>query len=82
MLCCILRLHPADAASHTRQAQRAPQHDRIFDGFFSTKPDGMGIGLSVCQSIVASHGGRIDASNHPEGGAVLRFSLPLNPEGQ
>ena len=56
--------------------------DRIFDGFFSTKPDGMGIGLSVCQSIVASHGGRIDASNHPEGGAVLRFSLPLNPEGQ
>jgi signal transduction histidine kinase len=56
--------------------------DRIFDGFFTTKAEGMGIGLSVCQSIIAAHGGRIGASNHPDGGAVLRFSLPLNPEKQ
>jgi two-component system, LuxR family, sensor kinase FixL len=50
--------------------------DRVFDGFFTTKPDGMGIGLAVCQSIIAAHGGTITASNHPEGGAVFRFSLP------
>ena len=55
-----------------------PQNlDRIFDGFFTTKADGMGIGLSVCQSIIAAHGGQIGASNHPDGGAVLRFALPL-----
>lgn len=56
--------------------------DRIFDGFFTTKDDGMGIGLSVCQSIIAAHGGRICASNHPDGGAMLRFSLPLSPACQ
>lgn len=56
--------------------------DRIFDGFFTTKADGMGIGLSVCQSIIAAHGGRIEACNHPGGGAVLRFSLPPIPDAQ
>lgn len=56
--------------------------DHIFDGFFTTKTDGMGIGLSVCQSIITAHGGRIEASNHPDGGAVLRFSLPPMPDAQ
>lgn len=49
---------------------------RIFDGFFTTKADGLGIGLALCQSIVAAHGGVITASNHPEGGAVFSVSLP------
>jgi signal transduction histidine kinase len=49
---------------------------RVFDGFFTTKEDGMGIGLAVCQSIIAAHGGRISAANHPDGGALFRFSLP------
>ena len=38
---------------------------------------GMGIGLSVCQSIIKAHGGFVAAGNHPEGGAVFRFGLPL-----
>ena len=38
---------------------------------------GMGIGLSVCQSIIKAHGGSFAASNHPEGGAVFRFTLPM-----
>jgi signal transduction histidine kinase len=50
--------------------------DRVFEGFFTTKPDGMGIGLAVCQSIVSAHGGTISASNHPDGGAVFRFAIP------
>lgn len=50
--------------------------DRIFGSFFTTKPDGMGIGLAICQSIILAHGGTITASNHPQGGAVFAFSLP------
>lgn len=49
---------------------------RVFDGFFTTKADGMGIGLAVCQSIIATHGGEIAAANHDEGGASFHFSLP------
>jgi C4-dicarboxylate-specific signal transduction histidine kinase len=50
--------------------------DRIFDSFFTTKDTGMGIGLVICQSIIVGHGGNIAASNHPDGGAEFRFSLP------
>lgn len=49
---------------------------RIFDGFFTTKAEGLGIGLALCQSIVAAHGGAVTASNHPEGGAVFSVSIP------
>lgn len=54
-----------------------PDHlGQIFDGFFTTKPQGMGIGLAICRSIVAAHGGGVSASNHPEGGAEFRVRLP------
>jgi two-component system, LuxR family, sensor kinase FixL len=52
---------------------------RLFESFFTTKKEGMGIGLAVCQSIIAAHGGSIEASNHPDGGAYFRFSLPATP---
>jgi C4-dicarboxylate-specific signal transduction histidine kinase len=51
--------------------------DRIFEGFFTTKDAGMGIGLAICQSIIAEHGGSITASNHPDGGAQFRFEIPV-----
>lgn len=53
--------------------------ERIFGGFFSTKANGMGIGLTICQSIVSAHGGTITAANAAEGGAEFRVVLPIEP---
>jgi len=50
---------------------------QIFDAFYSTKPDGMGIGLSISRSIIESHHGRIRAHNLPQGGAEFSFELPM-----
>lgn len=54
--------------------------DRVFDSFFTTKADGMGMGLAICQSIIAAHGGAIRASNLARGGACFEFTLPAAPE--
>jgi signal transduction histidine kinase len=51
--------------------------ERIFDSFFTTKPKGLGVGLSVSREIVAAHGGRIEAANRAGGGAVFRMTLPM-----
>jgi len=51
--------------------------DRLFDAFYTTKPDGMGMGLSICRSIIEAHGGRIWATANLPRGAVLQFTLPL-----
>jgi PAS domain S-box-containing protein len=52
--------------------------ERIFDPFYTTKGDGVGIGLAICRSIIEAHGGRLQATNLAEGGASLKFGLPPN----
>jgi signal transduction histidine kinase len=56
--------------------------DRIFDSFFTTKPEGMGMGLSICRSIIAGHGGRISASPRVQHGTLFRFTVPRTPPVQ
>jgi PAS domain S-box-containing protein len=55
----------------------AESQDRLFNAFFSTKPGGLGIGLSICRSIIEVHGGRLWASANPDHGATFQFALPL-----
>ena len=55
--------------------------DRIFSPFFTTKPRGSGLGLSIVRKIVDAHDGRIDVSNGPSGGACFRVTLPVTPLG-
>jgi two-component system sensor kinase FixL len=50
---------------------------RIYEPFFTTKRDGLGMGLSICRFIAEAHGGHLQATNLPEGGAALTFRLPV-----
>ena len=58
-------------------AQRAEQ---VFEAFYTTKAEGIGIGLSISRSIIEAHGGRLWASANAPHGAVFRFSLPVTEE--
>ena len=65
---------------HDRGTGIAPEHfPKLFDRFFTTRSDGLGMGLSIARSITAAHGGRIWATNNSDSGATFHIVLPVAP---
>jgi C4-dicarboxylate-specific signal transduction histidine kinase len=57
----------------------AEQLPQLFDAFYTTKPSGLGMGLTISRSIIAAHGGRLWATRNPGAGLTFQFSLPATP---
>jgi signal transduction histidine kinase len=56
--------------------------ERLFESFYTTKPGGLGMGLSICRSIIEAHHGRLWASANTPNGAVFQFTLPTYSYGE
>jgi two-component system sensor kinase FixL len=56
--------------------------EQVFESFYTTKAQGMGLGLAVCRSIVTAHNGKLWATNNPGRGAAFHFTLPVSDKGQ
>jgi signal transduction histidine kinase len=67
------------AVADTGVGLPATVQDEVFNAFFTTKPDGTGMGLSISRSIVEAHGGRLRATSNEPHGAIFSFSLPVSP---
>ena len=65
------------AISDTGEGLSPENAEKIFESFFTSKPNGLGIGLSISRSIIEAHGGNLWAESNPDCGATFRFILPL-----
>jgi signal transduction histidine kinase len=54
--------------------------ERVFEAFYTTKPDGLGLGLSICRSIIEAHNGRLWASPNVPRGATFEFTVSARPD--
>jgi signal transduction histidine kinase len=54
--------------------------DRVFEAFYTTKPGGLGLGLSICRSIIEAHNGRLRASANVPRGATFEFTVSAHPD--
>jgi two-component system sensor histidine kinase DctS len=54
--------------------------DKLFDPLFTTKAEGLGMGLAICRSVVENHRGRLSFETNPGGGTVFHILLPLAPQ--
>ena len=54
--------------------------ERVFDAFYTTKSGGLGMGLSICRSIIEAHGGRLWASTNVPRGATFEFTVSAQPD--
>ena len=70
---------PLLSVSDTGVGLPAEKADQIFNAFFTTKPQGSGMGLAISRSIMESHGGRLWATANPGRGATFHFTLPRFP---
>lgn len=68
------------AVSDSGEGLDATNSEHLFDAFFTTKPDGMGMGLAISRTIIEAHGGRLWATSNSPRGAVFQFTLPANAE--
>jgi two-component system sensor kinase FixL len=74
--------HVEVRVSDTGTGLPAGDAEQLFASFFTTKPHGLGMGLTISQSIIAAHGGAIWACSRPEGGATVGFTLPRCAAGE
>jgi PAS domain S-box-containing protein len=68
------------AVSDTGAGLSATEMEQVFEAFYSTKPEGMGMGLWICRSIIEAHGGGLTAQVNDAGGATFQFVLPSSRE--
>jgi signal transduction histidine kinase len=76
----LTRTHTGDALVTVRDSGPGvpeEQQGKLFEAFWTTKNQGLGIGLHISRSIIESHGGRLSFANNPDRGATFSFTLPL-----
>lgn len=76
----ITRAHKEVEVSVSDRGHGLKEPDRLFEPFFSTKTQGLGMGLNICRTIIESHNGQLWAIPNPEGGSIFKFRIPFASE--